>query len=148
MKHYKTDIGSHTMADLMSLTGKSRSTVNSMIRSGGSFKPGAQDRPEPLVEFNGVKKTAKAWLKTVENPPLKSEFMIRIRNGWKVDRALTPVVKKTRVQPDGEKLPKEVQAVTDKVEEIFGHNPKLLHAARLQAQGLSNEDIQRRIALL
>ena len=148
MKHYKTDIGSHTMADLMALTGKSRSTVNSMIRSGGSFKPGAQARPEKFIEFEGRKMTAKQWLKTVKNPPLQSEFMQRLRNGWTVDRALTPVVKSKRIRPDTEKLPRKLQKVTDQVEEIFGHNPKLLHAARLHAQGLSNEDIQRRIAQL
>lgn len=148
MKHYKTDIGSHTMADLMALTGKSRSTVNSMIRAGGSFKPGAQARPEKFIEFEGRSMTAKQWLKTVDNPPLQSEFMQRLRNGWTLDRALTPVVKSKRTRPDSEKLPKKLQKITDQVEEIFGYNPKLLHAARLHAQGLSDEDIQRRIALL
>jgi len=146
MKHYKTDIGSHTMADLMSLTGKSRSTVNSMIRAGGSFKPGAHGRPEKLIEFEGVSMTAKQWLSNIDDAPLQSEFMQRLRNGWRLDRALTPVVRQTREQPDTEKLPDGVQEITDSVEAIFGHNPKLLHAARLLAQGLSNDDIQRRIA--
>ena len=148
MKHYKTDIGSRTMADLMELTGKSRSTVNSMIRAGASFKPGVQARPEKLIEFEGRSLTARQWLETVDNPPLRSEFMQRLRNCWKLDRALMPVTKSARIRPDGEKLPKELQKITDEVEQIFGYNPKLLHAARLHAQGVSDEDIQRRIAQL
>jgi hypothetical protein len=148
MKEYKTDIGTHTMNQLMMLTGRSRSAVTSRIRSGASLKPDSMNKSDRMIEHNGQSKPASDWLKTVRSPPLKTEFMQRIRAGWTVDRALSPVKSSGRTRKDGDKLPEELQEITDAVADKFGHNPKLLHAARLQAQGLSDSDIQRRIALL
>jgi hypothetical protein len=145
MKIYETDIGQVTMKQLMERTGLSRSGVNSRLAANQPFRNKKQK--EPVIMSEGVKKTASEWLATVENPPLRSEFVQRIRNGWSATRALQPVKKATKERAD-EKLPEWANEVDGYIQDTFGYDSKLLHAARLLKQGLTIEQVGLRITQL